>query len=137
MAFKECPCYIGLRLPIGWLFSKIGSLSLKGAHLGRLACLVLGRVPIGAALAFASYLWGLTWPWLRALAMATLPTGVVLILAGWLCHGCFPMGAIMDLGTSMWACHGLGSVPTRASLALVACPLEGYFPKRRFFSQMR
>ena len=54
---------------------------LKGGYLGRPACLSLGSVPMGAAFAFASYLWELPWLWQRALAMATIPMHATLILA--------------------------------------------------------
>ena len=37
------------------------------------------------------------------------------------------MGAIMGLGTCMWAYYGLGSVPVEDSLALAACPLDSFF----------
>ena len=58
-----------------------------------------------------------------------LPVGAALILAACFYQGCLPMGVVMVLGTCMWACHGLGSVLIRATMALAACPLNGYFPK--------
>ena len=53
------------------------------------------------------------------------------------------MGVIMAVGTCTWACHGPGSMPTRATVTLVACPLDDYFlnnkgfSKRGLFSQTR
>ena len=82
----------------------------------------LGSMLIGAALAFAACLWGMPWPWLRAIAMVALPMCAVLNLVVPLCRGCFPIEAVMALGACMWACHSLGSMPTSATLTLAACP---------------
>ena len=84
-------------------------------------------MPTGADLAFVACLWGMRWPWLHALAMVALPIGATLNLIVWLFRGYFPMEVVMALGACTWACHGLASVPTGATLALAACPLDDYF----------
>nr|POF02432.1 hypothetical protein CFP56_28042 [Quercus suber] len=58
-----------------------------------------------------------------------LPMGAVLILVACLCHDCFPIRVIKAVGLCTWACHGIGNVPTWATMALAACPLDVYFPK--------
>jgi len=78
------------------------------------ACLGLGCLPMGAAMALAR-------PWQHAckhaLALAACPWGVALALAACLGLGCLPMGP----------CPGLGCLPMGAALA-AACPGLGSMP---------
>ena len=100
----------------------------------------------GHVIGLATCLQGLPWPWLLAHWRVTFPNEgffpkdfffpqkISFRQANMPCswqnahEGCLslfflPMGATMDLGICMWACHSLGNVPTRASLALAACLL--------------
>ena len=85
-------------------------------------------MPTGAALAFIALLWGMSWPWLRTLAVVSFPVGAALNMVVWLWHSCFLMGAVMALGACIWAGYGLGNMSIGAALTLAACPLECYFP---------
>ena len=88
--------------------------------------------------------------WLSAhkgcIGLCYLPIGDVLALAACLSHGGLAHGCCIEFGCVAlpWVlphegCHawqlvhrgyfGLGNVSTEATLALIACPLEGYFPK--------
>ena len=65
---------------------------------GKSACLSLGSISMGVALAFEVCLWELPWPWLCALAMTAMPMGIALILVVCFCDGCFLIGVVMALG---------------------------------------
>ena len=67
------------------------------------------------------------WLWQRAhrdhLGLCCLLMSVSLALAACLSHGCLASGCSLDLGyvhlPCMWACHGFGSVPMVAALAML------------------
>ena len=89
---------------------------------------------MGAALAFTTCIWGMSWPWLCALAMVALPMGAALSMAMWLCHGYFPIRLSWPWEHAHGQ-HGSGNVSKVATLALATCLLEGYFPKKKFSSK--
>ena len=89
---------------------------------------------MGAALAFTTCIWGMSWPWLCALAMVALPMGAALSMAMWLCHGYFPIRLSWPWEHAHGQ-HGPGNVSKVATLALATCLLEGYFPKKKFSSK--
>ena len=95
------------------------------------------RLVAALILAFAAWLWGMPWPWLRAIAMVALPI-------------CATLNLVVILP---WHALGrprpcLGNVPMVVALAFPVCPLKGFFffqvrvsffsffSKRNFFSQM-
>ena len=124
MAFAYLPIG-GFIFPIkGFFFLKEGFV-IKEGYLGKpmlaLAACPLG-LPLPLLLAYGRFLGFDCVPKL----WIALPLVAALILAGCLCYGCFSIAVVI---TCTWACHGLGSVPMVVALALLACPLEGYFSK--------
>nr|POF02429.1 hypothetical protein CFP56_28039 [Quercus suber] len=149
-------CYLDLGcVPLPRLLPHGGYHGLRSMHVGmpwpwkrvHRGCLCLGYLPIGGLFSqirvFSKRRFfpqrrlfrQASMPWPRQHARRSRPDlyclsiGAVLILAACLYHGRFPIGVIMALETCIWACHGLGSMPTKATMTLAAFPLDGYFPK--------
>ena len=123
----------------GAYFPKLG-------YLGRPTCLGLGSMPKGENSAFAACLWGMRWPWLRALAMVALPMGVALNMVVWLCRGYFPMEVswpwehARGLAMALAMCLRVLPCPWLLAHSMIIFQNRVFFfsfSKRGLFSQMR
>ena len=75
----------------------------------------MAALPLVAALilAFAAWLWGMPWPWLRAIAMVALPMCAALNLVVSFCHGMPWEGMPWPWQRAHGSCFGLSCLPTR------------------------